>query len=334
MYCTNCGAKIEDSAAFCPYCGTPARNREQIPPVTEPPESGRPLSAQSTAIRKKPRRKKARIIAVVSVSVVIAAAAAIFGLVRLFRNDESYRETVDLFLEANAACDLEEIVELVPDKVVSAMIEGLGYAPLTTREFVEIGQENWNSYLENTYGEDWRSFILNLDFSYSIEGREELSEDAFNDLYEKYDKIGVEISDAITAEVATTLEDEESLEISLIKSGGSWYLDAVGMNMVSFWQGGTDGNPAAAPAYGDWGSQEWQAADDSQKRAAVIEVMREILEQQNVSISDALAEAVEQQAADWVMSLDVYYGINAGSQTLSEFLSSPSLLRELFLSVE
>ena len=51
MYCTNCGAKIEDSAAFCPYCGTPARNREQIPPVTEPPESGRPLSAQSTAIR-------------------------------------------------------------------------------------------------------------------------------------------------------------------------------------------------------------------------------------------------------------------------------------------
>ena len=38
MYCTNCGAKIEDSAAFCPYCGTPARNREQIPPVTEPPE--------------------------------------------------------------------------------------------------------------------------------------------------------------------------------------------------------------------------------------------------------------------------------------------------------
>ena len=150
MYCTNCGAKIEDSAAFCPYCGTPARNREQIPPVTEPPESGRPLSAQSTAIRKKPRRKKAKIIAVVSVSVVIAAAAAIFGLVRLFRNDESYRETVDLFLEANAACDLEEIVELVPDKVVSAMIEGLGYAPLTTREFVEIGQENWNSYLENT----------------------------------------------------------------------------------------------------------------------------------------------------------------------------------------
>ena len=90
----------------------------------------------------------------------------------------------------------------------------------------------------------------------------------------------------------------------------------------------------AAVSYWNWGAQEWQAASEEEKYDAVIETMCLILSQQGTTITEDLADAIASQSSSWVESLDIYYGLQAGSQTLYEFLSSSTILDELFMSAQ
>ena len=47
MYCSHCGAQIDDQATVCPYCGTPTANQKQDSFIQQPQQQ--PYSQQQPA---------------------------------------------------------------------------------------------------------------------------------------------------------------------------------------------------------------------------------------------------------------------------------------------
>ena len=84
--------------------------------------------------------------------------------------------------------------------------------------------------IERYLGDDW-------DLSYEILGEEDTDETVLEDLKRAYEEFDVNISDAKTVEVEFSVEangmaSSNSMDIALIKSGRSWYLDIVRMGNI------------------------------------------------------------------------------------------------------
>lgn len=215
MYCGKCGVKNTEDATFCVKCGA-RLTKEQ--------------SAKNdilVATNFKDNNRKVGIIAVVvGVIVVISIIIAFFG-------GRSYKATVEKFVNAQFDADAEAIFELLPEKMIDYILEEDGYDKDDFATFIEEGNEKLQDeldYIERYLGENW-------DISYEITNTEDVKGDDLEDLQDDYEKVDIKVSAAKKVEVTLTVkagetESSNSLDVSVIKIGRSWYLDVQSMGNI------------------------------------------------------------------------------------------------------
>lgn len=206
MFCGKCGVKNADDATFCTGCGAKLNG-------------GTPKKESSGDQNRK----------IGMIAVAVAAVAVIALVIGLF-GGRSYKATVDKFFEAQFAADAEAIFELLPEKVVSYALEEEGYDDDELDEMIEEMDEDLQDeldYIERYLGEGWT-------VSYEILTVEDVSGDDLDDLKDEYEDLDVKVSAAKTVEIEMTIvagetETSNSMDVSVIKVGRSWYLDAASM---------------------------------------------------------------------------------------------------------
>lgn len=204
MFCGKCGVKNADDATVCTGCGAKLNGGK----------------AASTGDK---NRKIGMIAVAVAAVIVIALIIGLFG-------GRGYKATVEKFVDAQFAADAEAIFKLLPDEVVSYALEEEGYDDDELDEFIEEGNEELQDqldYIERYLGEGWT-------VSYEILTVEDVTGDDLDDLKDEYEDMDVKVSAAKTVEVELTVtagetETSNSLDISVIKVGRSWYLDIATM---------------------------------------------------------------------------------------------------------
>lgn len=215
MFCGKCGVKNADDATFCTGCGAKL-NGGQVTKNSTP-----------VVVNSNDKNRKVGMIAVAVIAViVIALIFTLFG-------GRSYKTTVEKFINAQFDADAEAIFELVPEKMIAYALEEEGYDEDELDEFIEEGNEELQDqldYIERYLGEGWT-------VSYEILTVEDVTDDDLDDLKDDYEDIDIKVSVAKTVEVELTVkagetETSNSLDISLIKVGRSWYLDLESMGGI------------------------------------------------------------------------------------------------------
>lgn len=210
MFCGKCGAKNADDAAFCSGCGAKLNEGQVIQDST-------PVVATSND-----KNRKVGVIAVgVIAVVVIVLIVAIFG-------GRGYKATVDKYIDAQFDADAEAIVALIPDEVVACLLEDEGYEDDELDDFIKEQNEYlWEQQdeIDSYLGKDWK-------VSYEILNVEDVTGEELDVLQQDYDRyIGITVSAAkiVKVELTVTAEEVESdyaTDVSVIKVGRSWYLEA------------------------------------------------------------------------------------------------------------
>lgn len=212
MFCGKCGVKNADDATFCTGCGAKLNGAKPV------------VSGTSVTVNPNDKNRKVGIIAVAVVAVVVVA--LIIGLF----GGRGYKATVEKFVDAQFDADAEAIFELIPEKMIAYALEEEGYDEDELDEFIEEGNEELQDqldYIERYLGEDWT-------VSYEILTVEDVTGDDLDDLKEDYEDMDIKVSAAKTVEIELTIkagdtETGNSLDVSVIKVGRSWYLDLASM---------------------------------------------------------------------------------------------------------
>ena len=122
--------------------------------------------------------------------------------------------------------NMGELVDLVPDEVWDHLLARDGYdeedLDVMLAETTELAQDQLEAY-DEYFGADW-------EVSYQILSAEDVDAEELAGLQERYEALGVDVSKAKTVEVEVTIqgsksETSDTMDISLMKSGRSWYLD-------------------------------------------------------------------------------------------------------------
>lgn len=212
MFCGKCGVKNADDATFCTGCGAKLNGAKPV------------VSGTSISVNPSDKNRKVGIIAVaVAAVVVVALIIGLFG-------GRGYKATVEKFVDAQFDADAEAIFELIPEKMIEYALEEEGYDEDELDEFIEEGNEELQDqldYIERYLGEDWT-------VSYEILTVEDVTGDDLDDLKEDYEDMDIKVSAAKTVEIELTIkagdtETGNSLDVSVIKVGRSWYLDLASM---------------------------------------------------------------------------------------------------------
>lgn len=212
MFCGKCGTQNADDARFCTGCGAKLNEGQTVKS---------PASAVGDA------NNKNRKIGMIAVAVVVVLLVVLF--VGLF-GGRSYKKTVDMFITATFEADAETIFELLPEKMIDYALEDEGYDDDELDELIDEANEDLENQIrqiERYYGEDWK-------LSYEITNVEDVKDRTLRRLKNDYEDVGVKVSAAKTVEIEFTVKADEteisnSMEISVIKVGRSWYLDAASM---------------------------------------------------------------------------------------------------------
>lgn len=215
MFCGKCGTKNADGATFCTGCGAKL-NGEQTA-----------KSGTSIAVNPNDKNRKVGIIAVAVVAVIIS------GLIIALFGGRSYKATVEKFVNAQFDADAEAIVELIPEKMIVYALEEEGYDDDEIDKLIDEANEELQDqldYIDKYLGEGWT-------VSYKILDVEDVTGDDLDDLKDDYEDIDIKVAAAKTVEVELTVkagetESSNSLDISVIKVGRSWYLDMENMGSV------------------------------------------------------------------------------------------------------
>lgn len=104
MYCSKCGAKVEDDARFCGECGTRLKNAENIEAVVSKAEKNEKLEIST---EQSVKSNKKNILLVVLIAVIIFL---IFYIVGLKNKDKKTADVVDKKIEENSIENIEENV--------------------------------------------------------------------------------------------------------------------------------------------------------------------------------------------------------------------------------
>lgn len=210
MYCGKCGAKNIDGAMYCARCGEKLSN-------------GKVVLEESfgTEVSDNDKNRKVGII------VVAVALLACFVLVFSIFGGRSYKSTVKKYINAQFDGDVKTIVKLIPKKIMNDTLEETGYKKGELIDEIEEEIQEQIDYLDEYLGDKWK-------VSYEIVETEDVKGEDFRDLREDYEEMDLKISAAKEVEVEFTLkahdtEMSDSLYISLVKIGRSWYLDVENM---------------------------------------------------------------------------------------------------------
>lgn len=224
MFCGKCGTQNPDTAAFCKNCGT--RLNGQVKPsvkaATKTPVRTQPHS-QGKRPAPKHKRRKDKKVGIIAVSAIVAF-ALILAIV-LF-GGRSYKTAVKQFFDATFDVDGQAIVNLIPDDLIDYVLDESGYDEDELDEMIEDIEDEFQDQIDSLkryLGDDW-------DVSYKIVSAENIKGEDLKDIKEDYKDIGVKVSAAKDVEMELTVkagetENSNTITISLIKVGRSWYLD-------------------------------------------------------------------------------------------------------------
>lgn len=212
MFCGKCGTQNADNAEFCTNCG--AKLNKSAPAKT----------AAVSIPSQNDKNRKVGMIAVAAVAVVVI----ILGVV-LF-GGRSYKATVEKFVDAQFDADAEVIFDLLPENMIDYMLEEDGYDSDDLDDLIDEANETLQDQLDSLdsyLGEGW-------EITYEILDDEDIEGDDLDDIKDAYEDADVTVSAAKNVEVELTVtadetESSNSLDISLIKVGRSWYLDVMSM---------------------------------------------------------------------------------------------------------
>lgn len=215
MFCGKCGTKNADNATFCAGCGAKIN-------VNQSAKSGTAITVSAN--------NKERKIGIIAVAFIVVAIAV---LVFVVFGGRSYKTTVNRFIDAQFEGDAKAIFELIPETMIDFILEEEGYDRDELDELIdEVNEEIQDQldYIEKYLGEDW-------EVSYEILSAENLDGEELDELKENYEDIDVKVSAAKTVEVKVMIkagetENSNTLDISVIKVGRSWYLDPETMGSI------------------------------------------------------------------------------------------------------
>ena len=215
MFCGKCGAKNDDSAVFCAECGNRIQAAAPVAPAA--PAANPAPAAAPVATGSKPgftlNNRNIGIIAVAAVAVIalLISCFFIFG-------GRSYKDVVRDYFKATEKADAKLMMELLPDDLIKYVMKE---EDMTKKEMTEELQDSLDM-IHRYYDE--------VKISYEITDTEDFDKDELKEIKEMYEEIDVKVKDAMIVEVEVTMEldgDERTTtqELTLIKVGGSWYLD-------------------------------------------------------------------------------------------------------------
>lgn len=218
MYCGKCGAKNESGAAFCGFCGAPLGERGAADAGTVE-EKSKP-TGQSAG-----KNKKIGIIAVAA-----AVIALVFAVFPLF-GGRSDMETAEQFVDAVFDLDTKEMVNLLPKDVIRAM-EKRGYDKAELMEELgSLAREAQSTLLPMSFLSGKIEIDHNAVDASDVEGSQLT---ALQDRYQT--EVGMKITAAreVNVSMRIRIEDlgidtEEMIQVPVVKSGGTWYIDAINL---------------------------------------------------------------------------------------------------------
>lgn len=229
MYCIKCGAENENNARFCVECGAKLQNvhmgRENA--VTEKKVTEKlPYMNKMEEVTKKSQKESRRKIKIVPIIILLVLVAAVVVFPKFIMSGQAEKKIIKEFVKAEMTGDAEKIIDILPEGVLEiAKTEG----GMSRNELAEVMRKQFDSVigtLESTYGEDWK-------YSYKINSIKKVSQEDLEDIKDMYSndlELELDISEAKTAEVeinvsGNQIENSNTLDVSLIKVGGTWYLD-------------------------------------------------------------------------------------------------------------
>ena len=211
MFCGKCGAENANNAEFCKSCGAKLKKETNEKKTLTLPD-------------KDDKNKRIGIIAVILlIIVVVLAGIFLFG-------GRSYKGTIKKYVNATFDADGEEILDLLPEKMIDYAMEEEGQDSEDLDEIIDDMNEELQDQLDSLdeyLGEGWK-------ISYEITDDENIKGDDLEDIKEAYEDADIKVSAAKEAEVEITVKADETensntLDIALIKVGRSWYLDIMSM---------------------------------------------------------------------------------------------------------
>lgn len=219
MFCTECGAKNEDSAKFCVDCGAKLGNSNIRIKIPTPSETD---SGMNKKVIRNPRKK----INVIPIIILLILAVAVVTFPRLILSGQSEKKLIKEFIKAEMTADGEKVIEILPDEIVEAAETQGG---MTKNEFIKAVQEQLNSAMNtvvNTYGEEWK-------YSYEIKSIKKASQEDIEEWKNTYKdgfEMDVDISEGKICEVEINFNGNEirntsNIELNLVKIRGKWYVD-------------------------------------------------------------------------------------------------------------
>ena len=208
MFCRNCGTQNQDGAGFCCSCGAPL-------------SSGGPAGGGAAA--------KAKNINVKLIGIVAAVVVVLFVAFKLlFGGGGGPEKSATKFVDSIFKGDGKAIVNMIPDKVIEEIMDE---EDMTKKEMIEElndGLEYIKDDMDDMY-DKWSVKCKVLD-------TEDFSKRELRDLADRYeDSYDIDVKAAKTVSVKATLKadgetDSNTMDIVMIKVGGTWYLEYSSIN--------------------------------------------------------------------------------------------------------
>lgn len=215
MFCGKCGTKNEDNVEFCTNCGA---------------RLSKAASKRAPTVSAASQNDKNRKVGMIAVAVV--AVLVVFLGVFLF-GGRSYKATIEKFVDAQFDADAEAIFDLLPENMINYMLEEDGYDSNDLDDLIDEANDDLQDQLDSLdryLGEGWK-------VTYEIVDEEDVKGDDLDDIKDAYEDADVKVSAAKNVEIELTVKADEtessnSLDVSVIKVGRSWYLDVMSMGSL------------------------------------------------------------------------------------------------------
>lgn len=218
MFCRNCGAELKGGAKFCPKCGTP---------VAADPAGGNGAAGQSPASRIQQAKRPPYLAIGAIVIAVILVLLIIFGL-RSCIGGGNYERPVKALVEGIEKQDGDKILSAFSDEMLDVMEDQSGY---DRDEMADMMESMFSmAYIGADLDEE------NFKLDYKVTDDKDLSKGKIKDIEEEYKNqdMDIKIKDAKELEVELIAEidgeeDTQEFSLTVVKIGGSWYLDPSSM---------------------------------------------------------------------------------------------------------
>lgn len=228
-FCKNCGAELNDDAAFCGRCGTQAESCTSCSCCDACQTSPAPADTNGFAGKinqfidqlKKKDKKALGILAGIAAALIL-----IFVLV-LCLSGGGPENALDTYFDVMYRGKISKVEKIAPEKYWKSLDEDMDEIEDNMKTLYKMRIRG----LEDEYGD-------NIKISYKITDKDEVTKNTLNEMKDniksKYDIPKKTVTDACELEIELTIkgdEDKETREGSffVVKVDGDWYIcDAIG----------------------------------------------------------------------------------------------------------